>query len=67
MNVSAVLARLEEERAEDLESLRQCAERSGDIVEEAEERNDSEAPVYDAYFCDEVPWKTRAMGKAWVV
>ena len=47
MNVIATLARLEEERAEEIENLRQCADTYGEFVEEAEERSDSNSPVYD--------------------
>ena len=50
MNVTATLCRLEQERAAELESLRECAEVNGAIVEQCEDRSDSDSPVYDEYF-----------------
>ena len=50
MNITATLCRLEQERAAELESLQQCAQVNGAIVEQFEDRSDSDAPVYDEYF-----------------
>ena len=47
MNVTATLCRREQERAEELESLRQCAQVNGAIVEQCEGRTDCDSPVYD--------------------
>ena len=52
MNVIATLARLEEERAEEMENLRQCADSHSEFVDEAEDRPDSNSPVYDLVFID---------------
>ena len=50
MNATPTLCRLEQERAAELESLRECAQVNGAIVEQCEDRSDSDSPVYDEYF-----------------
>ena len=52
MNVTAVLARLEEDHAAEMENLRQCAELQGNFADAAEEASDSQSPVYDQYYLE---------------